>query len=77
MDKWTVSNELTFWNRSLMHHGVGKVAGIFLQKKRHFLSRVFLSDLRHRDKNPTVVAPLSELFTITITPLNRERAQRM
>ena len=77
MDEWTVSNGLTFWDRSLMHHGVGKVAGIFLQKKRHFLSRAFLSDLQHRDKNPKVVAPLSELFTITITPLNLERAQRM
>ena len=60
-----------------MHHGVGKVAGIFLQKKRHFLSRAFLSDLQHRDKNLKVVAPLSELVTVIITPLNLKRTQRM
>jgi len=33
----TVSKRLTFWNRSLMSNGVGKVAGILLQEKRNFL----------------------------------------
>jgi hypothetical protein len=33
----TVSKRLTFWNGSLMYHGVGKVSGIFLQKKWYFL----------------------------------------
>ena len=33
----TVSKRLTFWNRSLCFHGVGKVSGIFLQSQRHVL----------------------------------------
>ena len=52
MDQVTVSKRLTFWNRSLLYHGVGKVAGTLLQKKQYFyFSDAALSDLQHCFKN--------------------------
>ncbi len=48
-------------------------------KRRGYGSRLlaFLSNLQHRYENPKIEARLSELFKITLTSLDLERAAHM